>query len=199
MNIRISAIATSVMLVTVMPRNSRQFFSQSFKANPAPGGAGPYTENGTQYPGQVYSEVNTLLNHRRKWNFRSGCNPGGDSDGDQRRWFGARRVFGIDTGSEVVLAPVLRCQRSGDITQISRLRDFEIKIYKIFSLRSLRRSARPAVVAPKAEAFCRVCRIARSYQTSRAVVVRQLWWYPATRKSSSGCCGLTTVSARGGS
>ena len=26
MNIRISAIATSVMLVTVMPRNSRQFF-----------------------------------------------------------------------------------------------------------------------------------------------------------------------------
>ena len=61
MNIRISAIATSVMLVTVMPRNSRQFFSQSFKANPAPGGAGPYTENGTQYPGQLYSEVNTTL------------------------------------------------------------------------------------------------------------------------------------------
>ena len=42
MNTRISAIATSVMLVTVMPRYSRPFFSPSFKANPAPGeGAGP--------------------------------------------------------------------------------------------------------------------------------------------------------------
>ena len=62
MNIRISAIATNVMLVTVMPRNSRSIlFSQS--ANPAPDGTGaggpPYTENGTQYPGQVYSEVST--------------------------------------------------------------------------------------------------------------------------------------------
>ena len=39
MNIRISAIATNVMLVTVMPRNSRSIlFSQS--ANPAPDGTG---------------------------------------------------------------------------------------------------------------------------------------------------------------
>ena len=65
MNIRISAIATNVMLVTVMPRNSRSIlFSQL--ANPAPDGTEPergalYTENGTQYPGQVYSEVSTTL------------------------------------------------------------------------------------------------------------------------------------------
>ena len=71
MNIRISAIATSVMLVTVMPRNSRQFFLNPSRQTRL-GGARPYTENGTQYPGQLYSEVNTLFNHRRKWNFRSG-------------------------------------------------------------------------------------------------------------------------------
>ena len=91
MNIRITAIATSVMLVTVMPRNSRQFFSQSFKANPAPGGAGAYTENGTQYSGQLYSEVDTLLNHRRKWNFRSGyfVTQAATLAATNGRWFGA--------------------------------------------------------------------------------------------------------------
>ena len=34
-------------------------------------GAGPYTENGTQYPGLMYSEINTPLNHRRKRDLRS--------------------------------------------------------------------------------------------------------------------------------
>jgi hypothetical protein len=51
MNTRISAIATSVyVLVTVMPRYSRSILSSM-----------TYTENGTQYPGPVYSKVNTPL------------------------------------------------------------------------------------------------------------------------------------------
>ena len=61
---RISAIATSVyVLVTVMPRYSRSILSSVLQGNPRSGGpgAGAYTENGTQYPGLVYSEVNTLL------------------------------------------------------------------------------------------------------------------------------------------
>ena len=69
MNTRISSgIETSVyVLVTVMtPRYSSRskFFPPSFKANPAPEEPerGPaLTENGTQYPGPVYSEVNTPL------------------------------------------------------------------------------------------------------------------------------------------
>jgi hypothetical protein len=63
MNTRISAIATSVYaLVTVMPRYSRSILSSIFQGNPLwATGAGPYTENGTQYPGLVYSEVSTLL------------------------------------------------------------------------------------------------------------------------------------------
>ena len=64
MKTRISAIATSVyVLVTVSPGTAVPFFPPSFKANPRSGGtgAGTYTENGTQYPGLVYSEVNTPL------------------------------------------------------------------------------------------------------------------------------------------
>ena len=63
MNIRISAIATSVMLVTVMPRNSRSILSLNRQTplRTEPERGAPYTENGTQYPGQVYSEVNTPL------------------------------------------------------------------------------------------------------------------------------------------
>ena len=64
MNTRISAIATSVyVLVTVMPRYSRSILSSILQGNPRSGGtgAGTYTENGTQYPGLVYSEVNTSL------------------------------------------------------------------------------------------------------------------------------------------
>ena len=69
MNTRISsAIETSVyVLATVMtPRYSSRsiFFPPSFKANPAPEEPerGPaLTEIGTQYPGLVYSEVNTPL------------------------------------------------------------------------------------------------------------------------------------------
>ena len=63
MNIRISAIATSVMLVTVMPRNSRSILFSIGKPRSGRNRSGGalYTENGTQYPGQVYSEVNTPL------------------------------------------------------------------------------------------------------------------------------------------
>src|SRR6478672_10397616 len=64
MNIRISAIATSVMLVTVMPRNSRSILFSIGKPRSGrnrSGGGALYTENGRQYPGQVYSEVNTPL------------------------------------------------------------------------------------------------------------------------------------------
>ena len=52
----------------------------------------------------MYSKVNTLLNHRRKWNFRSGyfVIPAAILTATQGRWFGARRVFGIDTGSAIV-------------------------------------------------------------------------------------------------
>ena len=62
MNTRISAIATSVyVLVTVMPRYSRSILSSILQGKPRSGGtgAGPYTENGMQYPSLVYSEVNT--------------------------------------------------------------------------------------------------------------------------------------------
>ena len=62
MNTRISAIATSVyVLVTVMPRYSRSILSSILRGRPRcwGAGAGPYTENGTQYPNPVYSEVNT--------------------------------------------------------------------------------------------------------------------------------------------
>ena len=58
MNTRISsAIETSVyVLATVMtPRCSRSILSSILQ------GKRPYTENGTKYPGLVYSEVNTLL------------------------------------------------------------------------------------------------------------------------------------------
>jgi hypothetical protein len=50
----------------------------------------------------LYSKVNTLLNHRR--NFRSGyfVIPAAILTATQGRWFGARRVFGIDTGSAIV-------------------------------------------------------------------------------------------------
>ena len=64
MNTRISAIATSVYaLVTVMPKYSRSILSSILQGKPRSGatGAGPHTENGTQYPSLVYSEVNTLL------------------------------------------------------------------------------------------------------------------------------------------
>ena len=64
MNIRVSAIATSVMLVTVMPRNSRSILFSIGRQTPLrtePERGALYTENGTQYPGQVYSEVNTPL------------------------------------------------------------------------------------------------------------------------------------------
>ena len=64
MNTKISAIATSVyVLVTVMPRYSRSIVSSILQGKPRSGGtgAGTYTENGTQYPGLVYSEVNTPL------------------------------------------------------------------------------------------------------------------------------------------
>ena len=61
MNIR-SAIANSVMLVTVMPRNSRSIlFSIGKPRSGRNRNGGLYTENGTQYPGQVYSEINTPL------------------------------------------------------------------------------------------------------------------------------------------
>jgi len=62
MNIR-SAIANSVMLVTVMPRNSRSIFFLIGKPRSGRNRSGGalYTENGTQYPGQVYSEINTPL------------------------------------------------------------------------------------------------------------------------------------------
>jgi hypothetical protein len=53
MNTKISAIATSVyVLVTVMPKYSRSILSSFLQGKPRPGetGAGPYTENGTQYP-----------------------------------------------------------------------------------------------------------------------------------------------------
>jgi hypothetical protein len=61
MNIR-SAIANSVMLVTVMPRNSRSIlFSIGKPRSGRNRSGGLYTENGTQYPGQVYSEINTPL------------------------------------------------------------------------------------------------------------------------------------------
>jgi hypothetical protein len=64
MNTRSSAIATSVyVLVTVMLKYSRSILSSILQGRPRSGGtgAGPYTENGTQYPGLVYSEVNTPL------------------------------------------------------------------------------------------------------------------------------------------
>ncbi len=64
MNTRISAIATSVyVLVTVMPRYSRSILSSILQGKPRSGssGARTYTENGTQYPGPVYSKVNTPL------------------------------------------------------------------------------------------------------------------------------------------
>jgi hypothetical protein len=72
MNTRMSAIATSVyVLVTVMPRYSRSILSSILQGKPrSEPGAGPYTENGPQYPGLVYSEVNTPLNDRRKRNLR---------------------------------------------------------------------------------------------------------------------------------
>ena len=62
MNIR-SAIANSVMLVTVMPRNSRSILFSIGKPRSGRNRSGGalYTENGTQYPGQVYSEINTPL------------------------------------------------------------------------------------------------------------------------------------------
>ena len=78
MNTRSSAIATSVyVLVTVMPRYSRSILSSILQGKPRSGGtgAGPYTENGTQYPSLVYSEVNTLINHRRKRNLRQPISP----------------------------------------------------------------------------------------------------------------------------
>ena len=61
MNIKISAIANSVMLVTVMPRNSRSILFSIGKPTPDGTGVGGRLENGTQYPDQVYSEVNTPL------------------------------------------------------------------------------------------------------------------------------------------
>ena len=65
MNTRIStAIETSVyVLVTVMTRYSRSILSSILQGKPRSGGtgAGTYTEHGTQYPGLVYSEVNTPL------------------------------------------------------------------------------------------------------------------------------------------
>ena len=74
MNTRSSAIATSVyVLVTVMLKYSRSILSSILQGRPRSGGtgAGPYTENGTQYPGLVYSEVNTPINPQRKRNLRS--------------------------------------------------------------------------------------------------------------------------------
>ncbi len=63
MNTRIStAIETSVyVLVTVMTRYSRSILSSILQLRFGETGAGTYTEHGTQYPGLVYSEVNTLL------------------------------------------------------------------------------------------------------------------------------------------
>ena len=62
------------VLATVMtPRYSRSILFSILKANPRSGGtgAGTYTENGTQYPGLVYSEVNTPLAIERKRNLRT--------------------------------------------------------------------------------------------------------------------------------
>ena len=61
MNIKISAITNSVMLVTVMPRNSRSILFLNRQTHSGRTGVGGRLENGTQYPDQVYSEVNTLL------------------------------------------------------------------------------------------------------------------------------------------
>ena len=61
MNIKISAIANSVMLVTVMPRNSRSILFSIGKPTPAGTGVGGRLEYGMQYPDQVYSKVNTPL------------------------------------------------------------------------------------------------------------------------------------------
>ena len=59
MKTRISAIATSVyVLVTVMPRYSRSILSSRQTPLRRKPERGP-TLNGTQYPGLVYSEVNT--------------------------------------------------------------------------------------------------------------------------------------------
>ena len=51
------------MLVTAMPRYSRSILSSILQGNPRSGriGAGTYTENGTQYLGLAYIEVNTPL------------------------------------------------------------------------------------------------------------------------------------------
>jgi hypothetical protein len=52
----------------VMTRHSRSILSSILQGKPRSGETGsgaqpyqPYTENGTQYPGLVYSEVNTFL------------------------------------------------------------------------------------------------------------------------------------------
>ena len=80
MNTRISsAVETSVyVLATVMtPRCSRSILSFILQGKP------PYTENGTQYPGLVYSELNTHLYPRRKLNLR---NPPNRPRDDPWRW-----------------------------------------------------------------------------------------------------------------
>ena len=100
MNTRISsAIETSVyVLVTVMtPRYSSRsiFFPPSLRQTPSRGtGAGAaLTENGTQYAGPVYSEVNTPLNHRRKRNLR---NPPNRPRDDPWRWLPADNCTSSD-------------------------------------------------------------------------------------------------------
>jgi hypothetical protein len=108
MNIRISAIATNVMLVTVMPRNSRSIrfsIGKPRSGRNRSGGRSTLRTVRNTPVSQLYSEVNTLLNHRRKWNFRSGyfVTPAAILTATQGRWFGARRVFGIDTGSAIEL------------------------------------------------------------------------------------------------
>ena len=57
MKTRISAIATSVyVLVTVMPRYSRSILSSILQGKPRSGSSSGAR---TQYPGPVYSELNT--------------------------------------------------------------------------------------------------------------------------------------------
>ena len=60
MNTKISAIASSKMLVPVMPRNSLIFHFFRWQTPLRRTRSGDhYIENGTQCPGPVYSEVNT--------------------------------------------------------------------------------------------------------------------------------------------
>jgi len=89
------------------------------------------------------------------------------------------RVFGIDSGIEVVFhrgKALTLCRQHPRIQSAASL--WEPKIFKTcpsagmgwqIPPRSMRRSA-----------SCRGCRMARPDQTGWAIVLRHLWWYPAT-------------------